>query len=62
MYNSIEKIEPLLWALEQTWEVEQRRDYHPEIYVHIHLLQCFYIAIKETSLYDSKQKVNRLVD
>jgi len=48
MYDSKEKLEPLLWAVEQTWGVTQREDYHPEIYVHIHLLQCFYMALKET--------------
>jgi len=47
-YNTPEKLEPLLWAVEQTWEITQREDYHPEIYVHLHLLQCFYIAVKET--------------
>jgi len=49
MYTSKEKIEPLLWAVYQTKVLTQRKEYHPEIYVLSHLLQSFYLAIRESS-------------
>lgn len=41
-------MEPLFKAIERCEGVRQREDYHPEVFVVEHLMQCFHIALKET--------------